>query len=67
MASDAREWSQAEQERVRRLAVAAVVRGVGQGVAIYPAIGLIITLAGGALVVADSTPFWNRRAKEAIR
>ena len=34
MASDARVWSQAEQERVRRLAVAAVV---GQGMSVAAA------------------------------
>jgi hypothetical protein len=49
------------------LAALAVARGVNQDPSIYPAIGLLVILGGSALVVTDSTPWWNLRTAEAQR
>jgi hypothetical protein len=50
---------------VLALAGITAVRGITQDPSIYPAVGMILTLGGGAMVFGDSAPFWNLRARTA--
>ena len=49
------------------LAGVVAVRGVSQDPSIYPAVGMILALGGGAMALGDSTPFWNLRPAGASR
>jgi len=43
------------------LAGAAVIRGVREDPALYPKLGLLVTIAGGLLVASDGFGLWSRR------